>query len=119
MATAGLRAHAVDPLGLLPAGQGETPALRERHLLEGVVLVLDIDVLPRRRPIAEDPDAGRMQPHSGQPVRLGIRQRTQQQRIHHAENGRIGADSDGQGSRHHESQPSVVAKHARRVAKVL
>jgi hypothetical protein len=41
---------------------------------------------------------GFLQPHGGQPVGLGIGQGTQQQRIDHAENGRIGADSDGQGA---------------------
>ena len=93
---AGLPAHPVDPLGLLAAGQRQAAALRQRHLLEGMVLVLDIDVLARRRPVAENADSRRMQPNGRQPVRVRIGQRTQQQRIHHAENGRIGADSDGQ-----------------------
>ena len=49
------------------------------------------------------PIAGRMQPHRGQPVRMRIGQRTQQQRVHHAENGGIGADSNAQRSHNHHA----------------
>ena len=112
-------AQPVDQLGLIAAGQRETAALGERHLIKGMVLVLDIDVLARRRPIAENADPRRMQPNGGQAIRLRIGQGTQEQRIHHAENCRIGADSDGQRCHNHQRQPRACPEHPKGIAKIL
>ena len=114
-----MRAQPVDPFGLLAARQGEGAALRKGHLVERMILVLNIDVLAGRRPIAQNADSGRMQPDGRQPVRMRIRERTQQQRVHHAEDRGIGADSDGQRGHDHQSQHHVLAKHAKGKAKIL
>jgi len=47
------------------------------------------------------------QPHRNQAIRLGIRQRTQQYRIHHAKDGGGSADAEAQrqNGRHRESGP--------------
>ena len=45
-------------------------ALRQSHLLERMVLFLEIDIFTGRRPVAKDPQPRRMQPHIRQPVRL-------------------------------------------------
>ena len=92
----------VNPLRLLAAGEREGAALREGHLLEGMVLVLNVDVLAGRGPIAQNADCGRMQPDGREPVGMRIGKRTQQQRVDHAEDGGIGADADGQ--RGHDDQ---------------
>jgi hypothetical protein len=114
-----LRAQYVNPLRLITARQREGAALRKGHLLERMILVLNVDVLAGRRPIARNSDSGRMKPHGRQPVRMRIGERTQQQRVHHAENGRISADSDGQRGQDHQRQHHVLAKHAEGIANVL
>ena len=43
--------------------------LRNRHLFERLILVPDVDVLPRRRPVLRDVDTGRTQPQHRQPIR--------------------------------------------------
>ena len=44
------------PFGLFAASQRKHPGLRERHLLKGMVLVLEVKELARRGPVAEDSD---------------------------------------------------------------
>ncbi len=116
---AGLRAEHVNALRPFAAGQRESAALRDGHLVEGVVLVLNVDVLAGRGPVAENADCRRMQPDGRQPVGMRIGKRTQQQRVDHAENGGIGADADGQGGHDDQRQHHVLAKHAKGVAKIL
>ncbi len=74
---AGLCSHAIDEFGLLTASQREGAALGEGHLLEGVVFVLDVNVLAWRGPVAENADGGRMEPYGSEAVRLRIGERTQ------------------------------------------
>jgi len=78
-----------NPLRPFPSRQHEGPALCQRHLFKGMILVLNINVLTWRRPVAQNSDCRRMQPHRSQPLRLRIRQRPQQQRIHDAEDRRV------------------------------
>jgi len=84
-----------------------------------MVFVLDIDILARRRPVAKDADAGRMQPDGRQTVGLGIGQRAEHQGIHHAEDRGIRADADGQGEHDHHGRAGVLAQHAQGVTEVL
>ena len=114
-----LRAHSVDQFRLLPPGQREAPGLRQRHLFERVVLVLYVDVLARRRPVAEDSDSRRVQPNRGQPPRLGVGQGTEQQRVHHAEHRRVRSDSDRQRCRDHQRHHRILAQHAQGITQIL
>ena len=116
---AGLCAHGVHPHRLIAAGEREVAALREGHLLEGMVLRAEIDVLAGGGPIAENADARRVQPDGRQAVGARIRQRPQEQRVHHAEDGRVGADPDGQRRHDDHGQPEVLAQGAQRVTKFL
>jgi hypothetical protein len=54
--------HAIDPLGLTEAGERHGVRLHDGHFIEGVVFALNVEVLAGGRPIAEDADAGGMQP---------------------------------------------------------
>lgn len=89
-----LRAQYVNLLRLRATHQRECPALRKVYLLERMVLALDVGILAGRRPIAQNANSRRMQPDGGQTLRMRVGERTQQQRVHYAENRRIGADSD-------------------------
>ena len=51
---AGRGAQRLDALRLIAPEQRAAAALRDRHLLERAVLVLDVDVLPRRRPVLRE-----------------------------------------------------------------
>jgi hypothetical protein len=53
-----LCAKHVNLLEMLAAGERECAALSDHHLVERVVLVLDVDVLAGRRPVAQIADAG-------------------------------------------------------------
>ena len=114
-----MRAQHVDPFRLLAARQGECAALRDGHLVERMVLILNVDVLAGRRPVAQNSDSRRMQPDSRQPVWMRIGERTQQQRIDHAEDGGIGADSNAQRGQNHQRQHHILAKHAKGIAEIL
>jgi len=48
-----------------------------------------------------------------------VRQRTQQDRVHHAEDGSVGADAQGQRDDGHNRERRTVAQHAEPVADVL
>lgn len=67
-----LRAEHVNPPGLFAAGERKCAALGEGHLVEGVVLVLNVDVLTGRGPIAQNADCGRMEPDGRKPVGVRI-----------------------------------------------
>jgi hypothetical protein len=113
------RVDAVDPLRLIQARQRHTPKLGDGRLFEAMIFVLNVDILSRRRPIAKNSQAGRVQPHVGQPVGARIGQRPEQQRIHNTENGGICPDADGQGKDHHRAESQILAQGAEGVAEVL
>src|ERR1700730_2446813 len=105
-------------LGLLAPGKGEGPALRQRHLLERVILFLDVGELPRRRPVAENSDSRRVQPNSGQPGRLWIREWPQQQSIYHAEDRRICPYANRKRDDDYQRRKQILAQHTPRVPKI-
>src|SRR5688500_10085602 len=70
------------------AEQRARAAARDRHLVERSVLAAQIDVLTGRRPVLRDVDARRAQPQHGEPFRVGVGQRLEQQRIDDAEDRR-------------------------------
>src|SRR5205814_951685 len=115
----GRGADTVDALGLVEAHQYIVTAARDGYFLERMVLILDIDVVAGRGPIAENSDARRVQPNRGQAVGLGIGKWPQQQRIHNAEDGAVGSDSDGQREHNNGAEAEVLAKHAQGIAEVV
>ena len=84
-----------------------------------MVLILEVNVLTRRRPITQNSDSGRMQPDSGETVWMRIGERTQQQRVNHAEYGGIGADSNAKRGQNYHGQHYILAKHTKGNAEIL
>jgi hypothetical protein len=93
----GGRSQNVDAVRLVEAGEVHGGALRDGDIIERLALRADVVELPGGRPVEHDADAGRPKPEHGEAVGVGERQRTQQQRVHYAEYGGVGADADGQG----------------------
>ena len=58
-------------------------------------------------------------PDRGEPVCVGIRQRPEQQRVHHAENRRVGADADRERGHDDDGQRRVFAQHPDGIAEIL
>ena len=116
---AGGRQNPFDPLRVLAGQQRAGAALRNRHLLERSVFGADVDELPRRRPVLRDVDAWRSQPQHREPVRVGIRQRLEQQRVDDAEDGGVGADADGERDDDHQRQRGRAPQRPDGVAEVL
>ena len=54
-----------------------------------------------------------------QPLRMRIRQRTQQNCIHHAENGGVGPDSDGENQYGNKRESGIFSQYAKSKANVL
>ena len=52
-------------------------------------------------------------------LRLGEGQRLQQDGVHHAEDGGVGADTDGQGENGHGGEARAFRQHAERVTQIL
>jgi hypothetical protein len=91
-----LRAEAVKTLGLFETGEYGLAALGDGHLLERVILLLNVDVLAGRRPIHEDTDGGRVQPDVGETLRVRVSERTQEEGVNDTEDGSIGPNADRQ-----------------------
>jgi hypothetical protein len=108
-----------DALRLIRAEQrGDAPA-RDRHLLERAVLLLDVEVLPWRRPVLRDVDARRPQPQHDEPIRIGVGQRLQQQRVDDAEDRAVGADADRQRRDDDQRQRPAAAQRPDGIAEIL
>jgi hypothetical protein len=76
-----------------------------------MVFVLDIDVPAGRRPVAENTDAGGMQPDVGESLGLGVGQRAELQRIDDAEDCAVSADAHGQRKYDYGGQADVFTLH--------
>ena len=113
------RANHANPLWIAAPGQRVVAADRNRDLLEPAVAVLDVEVLRRGKPVLGDVEARRSLPQNDEAVGVLVRQRPQQQRARHAEQGRVGADADGE--RQHRRQREAGLRHepANRVPDVL
>src|SRR5262249_16914552 len=57
--------------------------------------------------------------HHHQAIRLWIRERTEQERIHQAENGRIGSDSNCQHQHRDQREPGILSQDAQGKANIL
>ena len=109
----------LDALRLVRANQRADAPARDRHQLERSILLLNVEVLPRRRPILRNVDPGRPQPQHREPIRFRIRQRLQQQRIDDAEDRAVGADADRQRRDDHKRQRPAATQRAAGVTEVL
>src|SRR5207237_767573 len=65
-----------------------------------------------RGPVAEDADARRMQPDGCRPLRLGVRQRAEQQCVDNAEDRAVTPDADRQGKYSHGGEAEALTQHA-------
>ncbi len=73
------------PFRLVEAQQRSRPAVRNRHLFDGMVLALNINEVTGRWPVLGNVDAGGAQPQHSETIGIGTRQRAQQQSVHHTE----------------------------------
>ena len=86
---------------------------------QGVVAVAVIlDFLHREGDIVDVRLVELLMQHHQLPA-VAIRQRAQEHAVHHAENGRVGADAESQGENRHAGKARVLHQHANAVADVL
>jgi hypothetical protein len=69
--------------------------------------------------VGEEPPVPGDRSHSREPVRVGIRQRLEQQRVDDAEDGGVGADADGERDDDHQRQRGGAPQSPDGVAEVL
>ena len=90
----GRHVEGIDLLGPTATGDRDSPGLRGGDGGEAVLLIAPIEIGGRSGGIGTAaPQAGFL--NEDQPVGLGVRQWTQQDVVHHAEHGRIGANANG------------------------
>jgi hypothetical protein len=115
----GRHAQRADPLGLAAAaGEVLVRAVADRHVLEPRPGVLDVEILCGREPVLADPEAGRSIPQDHQAIGVWVRQRMQQQGAGDAEDGRVGADAQGEREHRREHESGIPPESAERVAHV-
>jgi hypothetical protein len=108
-----------DALRLAVTRQVVVATDRDRDLLEPQMSRLDVEILRRGKPVFRDAQARRSAPDDREAFRVLIRQRAQEQRARDAEDGRVGADADGDRHQGREREPGVPGKRADRVAQIL
>ena len=104
---------AVEDLGLPPAGEPESPGRRGRKGLEPPVPVPPVAVVGDRER-AQVPGMG-AEIERDQPLRLPEGERPEQRAAHHAPDGGIGPDGQGDGGDGHRGKAGPAAEAADRV----
>ena len=89
------------------------------QLLEHRVLASPIEVVERRNRVPLLADGGVALPHHDDLVRIGVGQRLQQHRIHHAEDCGVRADAEGERHDGDRGEPQISAHHPERISRVL
>jgi hypothetical protein len=101
------------------AREAEGRAARGRDVGEHGVLFPPVHPVRRRGSIAGEADLGRVFPHHHQPVGLWIRQRREQDGIHHAEDCRIRADAQSKRKDCRQRKPGRPAQEPRAVDQIV
>ena len=97
--------------------QGEMGGVEASHVFEAAVFAAPMLVVDPGDADALGLRVGFAQPH--QPFRGGVWQGTQQDRVHHAEDGGVRADAQSQGQNHDQRKTGRPADAAQAVAEVL
>ena len=96
------------------------PASDGGHTFERSVLAGQIHEVPGGGEFARGAAAGRhVLPDHRDSVRIPVWQGPEQQGIHHAEDGRVGADPEREGHGHHSREPGSSGDHSERILQVL
>ena len=113
------RAHpgGFDPDGRAPAGEGRSAAVDRGHGLEALRLRLEVEEVLGRVDLGESafPGLGDLD----QALGLRVGQRPEQDRAHHAVDGAVGADAQGEGGNRHQREPGGLPKPLQGVDEVL
>jgi hypothetical protein len=99
--------------GLADACQVHSDVVGGRHPLEELGLGFPIEVVGRRDDVALALPSGVRLPHHHQAIRLGIRQRPDEDRVDDGEDRRVGADAEretGEGGEREYRRPSQLAQ---------
>ena len=100
-------------LGLIAAGEVDTPVFRRRHGVERTALVPPVDVVGHRHRAVAVVQKG------NQTFRILVCQRAEQHGIHHAENRRIRTDPQGQRDHCNSRKPRSAQQAAHSIAHIL
>ncbi len=110
-------------LGLAAAGQaqivGGGEGLVPGHVLEGAILRAKLLVGVGGKCAAGDSALGRRRSDPHQLLRLGEGKRAQQQRVHHAEHGYVGADRESQNQHRHTGKSRLAPEGSQGITNVL
>ena len=86
----GGRAEDVDVFGTVGGDERARHAARDRHVVEGSLLVFDLEVLGWRRPVLGDVVGGDAEPESGETVGVGVGEGAEKEGADDAEDGSVG-----------------------------
>jgi hypothetical protein len=109
---------AVDVLGRTRSGQIASLIVERAHLLERAGVALPVAEVEVGNPDVPAAVEIRLPDHA-QPVRLGVGEGREQYAVHHAEDGRIGADTEREREHSDQRKPGTAPQLANSVANVL
>jgi hypothetical protein len=98
------------------AGESEALVVERRHRFQRAAGVAPFEVVGAARHLHPHLGDGVLHPH--QPLRLLVGEGAQQQRVDHAEDGRVGADAQRQGEHGHEGESRPARQGAGRETKI-
>ena len=101
------------------ACQAHGAALSCGHVCKHGVLRLPVQVIRRRRGVVRETDKGGVFPHHHEPMRLVVRQRPEQHRLHGAENGGIGADAQCERGNCYGEKSWILRNLAERIPQII
>ena len=110
-------AHAGDALRPVPAGKVEAGIGDAGQVGETVVLIAPVQEIRARNSVAVS--RGLLRPNHDQAAGVPVRQGAEQDAVHHAEHGRVGADAEGQRQSGDGREAGALPHHAKRVTDVL
>ena len=108
-----------DPLRPVAIGEARLFSARGGHVGKDVVLRRVIEVVRRRVGAARLARAARRRMQHHDFFRIGIRQRTKQHAIDHAEDGGRAGDAEREGDERRESEARIFQQHPEAVAKIV
>jgi hypothetical protein len=111
--------HAADHDGLVHVREREGEGNESGKVLEGGALVVEVREVRTGYGRAVRGAAGGMLGNRHQSIGMRETQRTQEHRIHHAENRRFGAHAERDRKHYRRRKTGVPAQHAERVAYIL
>ncbi len=113
----GRDAHATQQGWLAGAGQGRGPAALGRHVFENLVLLDPVQIVEGGDAVGAA--VGPLLQHAHDALGIGVGERVEQDRVDEAEDGRIGADAEGEGEKGDKSEAGALEQSAGGVTQVL